>query len=108
MGLERSVDEMVLRLSQLALEAGLDGVVASPREIRAIREACGEDFVIVTPGIRPSWAGADDQRRFSTPKEAFEAGADYIVIGRPITGSKDPLLSLERIMSELPPLQGGK
>ncbi|TKJ34055.1 orotidine-5'-phosphate decarboxylase [bacterium (candidate division B38) B3_B38] len=108
MGLKESVDEMVIRLSLLALEGGLDGVIASPREIRAIRGACGEGFIIVTPGIRPSWASADDQRRFSTPREAIEAGADYIVIGRPITGSKDPLLSLERILSELPPLQGGK
>ncbi len=108
MGLERSVDEIVIRLSQLALETGLDGVVASPREIRAIREACGEGFIIVTPGIRPSWASADDQRRFATPREAIEAGADYIVIGRPITGSKAPLLSLERVLSELPSLQGGK
>ncbi len=108
MGLEKSVNEMVIRLSQLALEAGLDGVVASPREITAIREACGEGFVIVTPGIRPSWASADDQRRFSTPKEAIEAGANYIVIGRPITGAADPLLSLERVLSELSSLQGGK
>ena len=107
MGLKGSVEEVVIRLSLLAQEAGLDGVVASPREIRAIREACGKNFVIVTPGIRPSWAQADDQRRFATPREAMEAGADYIVIGRPITGAEDPLSALERVLSELSPLQEG-
>ena len=107
MGLKGSVEETVIRLSLLAQEAGLDGVVASPREIRAIREACGKSFVIVTPGIRPSWAQADDQRRFATPREAMEAGADYIVIGRPITGADAPLSALERVLSELSPLQRG-
>ena len=101
MGLKGAVEETVVRLSLLAQEAGLDGVVASPREIREIRGVCGKGFLIVTPGIRPSWAGADDQKRFTTPQEAMEAGADYIIIGRPITGAEDPLSALERVLSEL-------
>jgi len=101
MGIEKSVDELVVRLSLLAQETELDGVVASPKEIRRLRSACGKGFTIVTPGIRPSWAGADDQRRFATPREAIKAGADYIVIGRPIIGAEDPLSALERVLSEL-------
>jgi len=107
MGIEKSVDELVVQLSLLAQEAGLDGVVASPKEIKGIRSACGRGFTIVTPGVRPFWAGADDQKRLATPREAIKAGADYIVIGRPITGAEDPLSALERVLSELSPLQGG-
>lgn len=84
----RDADELkklVVRLSLLAKQAGLDGVVASPQEIENIRAACGNDFLIVTPGVRPVWAAKGDQRRVTTPREAIEAGADYIVIGRPIT-----------------------
>ncbi|MBI2342561.1 MAG: orotidine-5'-phosphate decarboxylase, partial [Deltaproteobacteria bacterium] len=77
--------KLVVRLSLLSKQAGLDGVVASPQEIKAIRETCGGDFLIVTPGIRPSWAGAADQKRIMTPREAVNDGADYLVIGRPIT-----------------------
>ena len=78
-----------VRLARLAKDAGLRGVVASPLEIAAIREACGHDFAIVTPGIRPAGSDAGDQRRTLTPREAIRAGADYIVVGRPITGAKD-------------------
>jgi len=80
----------VLRLARLAQDAGLDGVVASPREIRAIREACGPDFVILTPGIRGAADAAGDQRRTMNARDAVAAGASYVVVGRPITDAKDP------------------
>lgn len=81
----RDVAILVGHLALEAQKAGLDGVVASPREAEMIRELCGKDFIIVTPGVRPAWAAADDQKRVLTPREAFVAGADYVVIGRPIT-----------------------
>ena len=77
-------------LAKLAKKAGLDGVVASAHEARAIRRACGAGFLIVVPGVRPASAAANDQSRVATPAEAIRAGADYLVIGRPITGAKDP------------------
>jgi orotidine-5'-phosphate decarboxylase len=83
-GIDRPVDEMVLILAKLAKECGMDGVVASPLEIAIIREACGPDFLIVTPGVRPTWAAADDQKRIMTPAEAVSAGSDYLVISRPV------------------------
>jgi orotidine-5'-phosphate decarboxylase len=82
--------ESAVRLARLARDSGLRGVVASPEEIAAIRAVCGEGFVIVTPGIRPAGSDAGDQRRTMTPAAAVAAGADYIVIGRPITGASDP------------------
>jgi orotidine-5'-phosphate decarboxylase len=105
-----------LKLAGLARKAGLDGVVASPHEVRAIRRACGTDFLIVVPGVRPEVGGGagsakrrkkDDQARVATPAEAIRAGADYLVIGRPITGAADPVSAaqaiLEEIASALPP-----
>jgi orotidine-5'-phosphate decarboxylase len=77
--------EHVLHLARMAQECGLDGVVASPHEAAAIRSACGPDLLIVTPGIRPAWAAEGDQRRILGPREALNAGADYLVIGRPLT-----------------------
>ncbi|WP_027716880.1 orotidine-5'-phosphate decarboxylase [Desulfuromonas sp. TF] len=100
-GIERSVEEMVPRLARLARDAGMDGVVASPREVGLIREACGRDFVIVTPGVRPSFAALDDQKRVTTPAEAIASGADYLVIGRPISAAADPVAAADRILEEI-------
>jgi len=100
-GIESSVEEQVSRLAQLAEKGGLDGVVASPQEISLIRKRCGKDFIIVTPGVRRAEAAKDDQKRFMTPREAVEAGADYLVIGRPIQLAKDPVEAVERIVEEI-------
>ena len=102
-GVARPVIKHVVHLAQLAKHAGLDGVVASPQETRAIRDACGPDFQIVTPGIRPAGQqGKDDQARTLTPAEAIAAGATYLVIGRPITGAPNPREAAERIAATLP------
>jgi orotidine-5'-phosphate decarboxylase len=92
LGVTASPIDHVTRLARIAQDAGLDGVVASPQEVPAIREACGPAFVIVTPGIRGGSAtsGPDDQQRTATPAGAIEAGSSYLVIGRPITGAADP------------------
>jgi orotidine-5'-phosphate decarboxylase len=93
--------DLVDRLARLARSQGLDGVVCSPREAARLRAACGTDFALVTPGIRPAGAGGDDQRRVMTPAEAVQAGADYLVVGRPITGAADPLTALWQIRREI-------
>lgn len=100
-GIERPVREMVPRLARLAQEAGMDGVVASPQEVGLIRAACGADFAIVTPGVRPASAALDDQKRVMTPGEAIAAGADYLVIGRPISAAADPAAAADRIVEEM-------
>ena len=89
-GITGSPAERVVALARLAQESGLDGVVASGQEARAIREACGTKFLIVVPGVRPASASAHDQSRITTPAQAMEAGADYLVVGRPITEAKNP------------------
>ena len=96
-GIDKSPEEQVLNLARLAKDAGLDGVVASPEEISAIRKAMGKDFLIVTPGVRPEGSDSGDQKRVATPKEAFKKGADYIVIGRPVTKAKDPVKVIQSI-----------
>lgn len=100
-GFQGSPEEVVVRLARLAQKAGLDGVVASPREITAIRKACGPNFLIVTPGVRPVTAANDDQTRIATPESAIRAGADYLVIGRPIIGALDPAAAADAIAAEM-------
>ena len=100
-GIQGPVEERVVALARLAQDCGLDGVVCSAREIDALRQACGGDFSLVVPGIRPAWAAADDQKRIMAPAEAVAAGADYLVIGRPITGAGDPAAAAKRVIEEL-------
>ena len=100
-GVARGLTEQVAALAKLAKDSGLDGVVASPQEIRIIREACGEDFLIVTPGIRPADAAANDQKRVKTPGEAVRDGADYLVIGRPITKAPDRKAAVAAITADM-------
>ncbi len=100
-GVNGSVVESVRRLAELAKDAGTDGVVASPQEVGMIREACGRDFLIVTPGIRPAGAAPGDQARPATPAAALSAGADYLVVGRPITEAADPGAAADAIVAEM-------
>ncbi len=93
--------DQVRRLADLAQDAGLDGVVCSPREIEILRADRGPSFILLVPGIRPSWAASGDQKRVTTPSEAIAAGADYLVIGRPITAQADPRAAARRIAEEL-------
>ena len=97
----KNIQKTVANLASLAQEIGLDGVVASPQEIALIRKTCGPDFKIVCPGIRPHWAAINDQKRIMTPKEALKLGADYLVIGRPITKAADPRRAALRIIKEM-------
>ncbi|MPN62723.1 Orotidine 5'-phosphate decarboxylase [bioreactor metagenome] len=96
-----SVEELVVKWARLAQESGLGGVVCSPQEIAPIRKACGPDFKIVTPGIRPLWSAANDQKRITTPRQALDLGADYMVIGRPIVKADDPRVAAQKIIDEL-------
>jgi orotidine-5'-phosphate decarboxylase len=100
-GQKGPVEEQVIRLARLARDCGLDGVVCSPLEIMPIREACGPDFTLVVPGIRPAGAVKGDQKRVMSPAEALAAGADWLVIGRPITSAPDPAAAARRISEEL-------
>lgn len=100
-GISDTIDSAVLRLAALAQSAGLDGVVASASETPLIRKECGSDFLIVTPGVRPAWAAANDQKRIATPKDALEMGASYIVVGRPVTDAADPCLAAKKIVEEI-------
>jgi orotidine-5'-phosphate decarboxylase len=106
LGLAGPPEDAVLRMARLAQSEGLDGVVASAKEVAALRRECGPQFVIVTPGIRPAGAAANDQSRTATPKSALAAGADYLVIGRPITAASDPAAAAESILEEMKPSSG--
>ncbi|MSR77340.1 MAG: orotidine-5'-phosphate decarboxylase [Candidatus Omnitrophica bacterium] len=100
-GMNKTLDQSVLDLAGLAKKAGLDGVVSSPQEVEMLRKEFGKDFIIVTPGIRPPGSPKDDQKRTFTPQEAFECGASYIVIGRPITSVSNPRQAMEKILESL-------
>jgi orotidine-5'-phosphate decarboxylase len=100
-GLSGHLKEKVIELARLAADAGLDGVVASAKEARAIKGEIGEDFLVVTPGVRPGWAARGDQKRILTPKQAISEGADYIVVGRPIIQADDPAAAARKIIEEM-------
>ena len=100
-GINASLMEQVLRLAHLTQRAGLDGVVCSPQEVKILRNACGEDFKLVTPGIRPIGADFGDQRRVMIPTAAIRAGSDYLVIGRPITKADNPVEVLRSINASI-------
>jgi orotidine-5'-phosphate decarboxylase len=101
LGISRDLGSQVDNLAGLAHASGLDGVVCSAQETQRLRQSLGADFCLVTPGIRPSWAAADDQTRIVTPKDAIANGSDYLVIGRPITASDHPETAIARIIDEL-------
>ena len=100
-GIQFEVREQVLRLATMAKQEGYNGVIASPLEIKLIRKICGNSFTIVTPGIRPVGAMGYDQKRIAGPKQAIEAGADYLIMGRPITEHKKPLEAVKTIIQEI-------
>jgi len=100
-GITRILEEQVVHLAKLAKAAGLDGVVASSWEINEIRKTCGEDFIILTPGIRPAGKSSDDQKRVMTPREAVKLGADFLVIGRPIRNASNPVEAAKEILREM-------
>ena len=102
LGLKVNIKDMVLNLAHVAKDAGLDGIVASPEETRMIKEKFGENFVIVTPGIRPEWAmNKNDQKRIMTPKEAVAHGSDFIVVGRPVIEAGKPVKAVKKILEEI-------
>ncbi|MEO0206768.1 MAG: orotidine-5'-phosphate decarboxylase, partial [candidate division WOR-3 bacterium] len=98
---KRTIEEQVVFLARLAQSAGLDGVVASAHEIKEIRQSCGKDFLIITPGIRPEGEEVDDQARTMTASQAIKAGADFIVVGRPIVAAKDSVSAAKNIIKEI-------
>ncbi len=93
--------EYALEMALMAEETGLDGAVCSPQEVAQLRQTCKDDFLLVCPGVRPTWSDLTDQKRSLTPSEAIQAGANYLVIGRPITAAVDPVLAWQRICEEL-------
>lgn len=101
MGFEKNIGEIVLDWGKMCKESGLDGVVCSPHEVGAIKNACGRDFLTICPGVRPLWAEKQDQKRITTPKDAVLNGVDYIVIGRPITQNPSPPTAAEKILKEM-------
>ncbi|BBD59330.1 orotidine 5' monophosphate decarboxylase [Nostoc sp. HK-01] len=93
--------EFALEMALMAKDSGLDGAVCSPQEVAQLRQTCGDDFLLVCPGVRPTWAEKGDQMRSLTPSQAIQAGANYLVIGRPITAAAEPELAWKRISEEL-------
>jgi orotidine-5'-phosphate decarboxylase len=100
-GISDKVDNQVLRLAKLGVEAGIDGLIASAHEVKKLREEFGGKIKVVVPGIRPSWSEAGDQRRVTTPRQALDAGADYLVIGRPIVAHPRPCEAVTKILDEI-------
>ena len=101
LGINYPVKDLVKNLAKLTKDSGLAGVVCSAEEIVLVRKVCGKDFIIIVPGIRPEGSQKDDQKRVMTPKQAISLGADYLVIGRPITKSKDPLSKVKEILKSI-------
>ena len=101
LGYDFEISAQVVRLAKLAKSAGVDGVVASPNEAKLIRENCGDDFLIITPGIRPAGSAINDQSRIATPSSAIKNGANYLVVGRPITKADNPKLAAQKILEEI-------
>ena len=101
LNIEADVAKQVVHLALLAKKAGCDGVIASAKETKMIKDACGNDFAVVTPGIRPLWAASGDQKRVVTPKDALADGSDYLVIGRAITGQPDKIEAAKKILDEI-------
>jgi orotidine-5'-phosphate decarboxylase len=106
LGIAGPPENAVIRMARLAQSEGLDGVVASAKEVAALRKECGPNFVIVTPGIRPAGAAANDQSRIATPQAALDAGASYLVVGRPITAAPDPAAAAAAILEEMQQASG--
>ena len=100
-GIGEQLDRHVLRLGNLGATAGIDGLVASSFEVSFLREQLGDKIKLIVPGVRPSWSEPGDQKRFMTPRQALEAGADYLVIGRPITADPDPRAAVDRLLAEI-------
>ena len=98
LGIKETLKDEARHLSEKALRSGLDGVVASPEEVKSIRESCGRDFIIITPGIRPEGSQHNDQKRIMTPRDAVREGANFLVIGRPVLMAEDPLKAVEEIL----------
>jgi orotidine-5'-phosphate decarboxylase len=100
-GVDSTVEEQALRLAAIAVACGVRGLIASPHEVATLRRCVGNETTIITPGVRPTWAAADDQKRFTTPREALQNGADYLVIGRPVTAQADRREAVRRIVDEI-------
>ena len=100
-GVNSGIEEQVLRLAELGQQTAIDGLITSSQEVQTLRDRLGDEIKLITPGVRPNWAPANDQKRFTTPNEALKNGADYLVIGRPITGHPEPRSAVERLLSEI-------
>ena len=100
-GVNSGIEEQVLRLAQLGHDCGIDGLITSPHEVPTLRKQLGNQIKLITPGVRPTWAAANDQKRFTTPAQALKNGSDYLVIGRPITADPDPGAAVARLLEEM-------